>query len=96
MHSNLFKCFKKNFNDKTLKFSGSCGGPKRRLLTLRKSMLSHVGSRSAMEKVNLKLIDTTSKKGTGRFQTTAEKKAYYGPSKRERTVVVSAGGDKTV
>ena len=76
---------------------GTCGGARRRLLTLRKSLQSHVSSRSAMEKVNLKLIDTTSKKGKGRFQTTAEKKAYFGPTKREKTVVVSAGagGDKS-
>jgi len=68
---------------------GGCAGSKKRMITLRKSLLSHVASRKAMEKVNLKLIDTTSKKGNGRFQTTAEKKAYMGPTKRERTVIVS-------
>jgi len=78
-----------------LMIKGSCGGPRRRMVTLRKSLLSHATSRTALEKVNLKLIDTTSKKGKGLFQTTEEKKAYYGPTKRERTVIVSAGGDKS-
>merc|ERR1712140_106589 len=78
-----------------LMIKGPCGGPRRRMVTLRKSLLSHATSRTALEKVNLKLIDTTSKKGKGLFQTTEEKKAYYGPTKRERTVIVSAGGDKS-
>merc|ERR1711894_412398 len=53
-----------------LMIKGSCGGPRRRMVTLRKSLLSHATSRTALEKVNLKLIDTTSKKGKGLFQTT--------------------------
>merc|ERR1712170_25821 len=47
---------------------GCCIGPKKRVLTLRKSLLTHTKKR-ALEVVNLKFIDTTSKFGHGRFQT---------------------------
>jgi large subunit ribosomal protein L3e len=83
-----------NIKNDFVMLKGAIGGPRRRLLTLRKSLLSAVCSRSAMEEINLKLIDTSSKRGKGRFQTTAEKKAYMGPLKRQKTVVVT-GGEKT-
>merc|ERR1712034_273233 len=38
------------------------GGPKKRVLTLRKSLLTHTKKR-ALEKINLKFIDTSSKFG---------------------------------
>merc|ERR1712110_776806 len=47
---------------------GCCIGPKKRTLTLRKSLLTHTKKR-ALEKINLKFIDTSSKFGHGRFQT---------------------------
>merc|ERR1711970_1672533 len=66
---------------------GCCMGGKKRAITLRKSLLTH-SSRTAMEKINLKFIDTTSKMGHGRFQTLEEKKAYMGPLKKDRQIVV--------
>jgi len=36
--------------------------------------------------VNIKFIDTSSKFGHGRFQTKAEKDAFFGPLKRGATV----------
>merc|ERR1711935_1316420 len=43
---------------------GGVMGPKKRAITLRKSLLKQT-SRAAMENVNLKFIDTTSKMGHG-------------------------------
>merc|ERR1712150_154479 len=61
---------------------GCCIGPKKRVLTLRKSLLTHTKKR-ALEKINLKFIDTSSKWGHGRFQTAEEKRAFMGPLKKE-------------
>merc|ERR1712004_807890 len=47
---------------------GCTMGPKKRVITLRKSLLTH-SKRRALEKINLKFIDTSSKFGHGRFQT---------------------------
>merc|ERR1712062_904183 len=58
-------------------------GPKKRVITLRKSLLTHT-KRRALEKINLKFIDTSSKFGHGRFQTSKEKKAFMGPLKKDR------------
>ncbi|XP_791350.2 60S ribosomal protein L3 [Strongylocentrotus purpuratus] len=65
-----------------LMIKGCVVGPKKRVLTLRKSLLVHT-KRVALEKITLKLIDTTSKFGHGRFQTHAEKKAFMGPLKKD-------------
>jgi large subunit ribosomal protein L3e len=56
---------------------GCCVGIKKRVLVLRKSLL-HQTSRRALEQINLKFIDTSSKMGHGRFQTADEKGRYYG------------------
>merc|ERR1711976_967783 len=66
-----------------LMMKGCCIGPKKRVLTLRKSLLTHTKKR-ALEVVNLKFIDTTSKFGHGRFQTHQEKAAFMGPLKKDR------------
>merc|ERR1712184_2973 len=66
-----------------LMIKGCCIGPKKRALTLRKSLLTHTKKR-VMEVVNLKFIDTTSKFGHGRFQTHAEKAAFMGPLKKDK------------
>merc|ERR1712183_577101 len=42
--------------------NGCCIGPKKRVLTLRKSLITHT-KRKALEKANLKWIDTSSKFG---------------------------------
>lgn len=62
---------------------GCCAGPKKRVLTLRKSLLVHT-KRAAMEQIKLKFIDTSSKFGHGRFQTRAEKKLFLGPLKKDK------------
>jgi len=65
-----------------LMIKGCCMGPKKRVITLRKSLLTHT-KRSALEKIELKWIDTSSKFGHGRFQTVAEKKAFMGKLKKD-------------
>lgn len=62
---------------------GCCMGSKKRPITLRKSLITHT-KRFAFEKINLKWIDTSSKFGHGRFQTSAEKKTFMGKTKRDR------------
>ncbi|CAD6571815.1 MAG: 60S ribosomal protein L3 [Cyphobasidiales sp. Tagirdzhanova-0007] len=59
---------------------GSCPGVKKRVLTLRKSLMVHT-SRKDLEKVVPKFIDTASKFGHGRFQSKAEKDAFLGVMK---------------
>ncbi|XP_071963307.1 large ribosomal subunit protein uL3-like [Antedon mediterranea] len=66
-----------------LMVKGGVMGPKKRVLTLRKSLLVHT-KRAAMEKITLKFIDTTSKFGHGRFQTHSEKQAFMGPLKKDK------------
>merc|ERR1719401_224594 len=56
---------------------GTVAGPKKRILTIRKSLLPQV-SRKATEKIELKFIDTASKFGHGRFQTSEEKAKFFG------------------
>merc|ERR1712027_127791 len=62
---------------------GCCIGPKKRVLTLRKSLLVHT-KRKALEQVKLKFIDTSSKMGHGRFQTKADKSHFMGPLKKNK------------
>ena len=59
---------------------GATVGTKKRALTLRKSLQTHT-SRTHLEKVTLKFIDTSSKFGHGKFQTKAEKNAFLGQLK---------------
>jgi len=47
------------------------------------SLLVHT-KRSALEKINLKFIDTSSKFGHGRFQTAADKASFMGQLKKDR------------
>jgi len=61
-------------NEDFLMIKGSCIGVKKRVLTLRKSIVART-SRKAIENINLKFIDTSSKLGHGRFQTSNEKDA---------------------
>merc|ERR1712062_180000 len=70
-------------NNDFIMIRGCCIGCKKRVLTLRKSLLTHT-KRKALEKINLKFIDTSSKFGHGRFQTLAEKHAFMGPLKKDR------------
>jgi len=64
-----------------LMLKGSVVGCKKRVLTLRKTLVPQV-SRTAREAVseNIKFIDTSSKFGHGRFQTADEKEKFLGPT----------------
>uniref|UniRef100_A0A5S6QIS5 60S ribosomal protein L3 n=1 Tax=Trichuris muris TaxID=70415 RepID=A0A5S6QIS5_TRIMR len=72
-------------NQDFVMIKGCCIGPKKRVITLRKSLMTHT-KRSALEKVELKFIDTSSKFGHGRFQTAAEKRAFMGTMKKDLLV----------
>ncbi|KAL3960082.1 hypothetical protein ACCO45_005199 [Purpureocillium lilacinum] len=69
-------------NNDFVMVKGSIPGTKKRVMTLRKSMFTHT-SRRALEKINLKWIDTSSEFGHGAFQTPAEKKQYQGTLKKD-------------
>jgi len=69
-------------NQDFIMIRGCCMGPKKRVLTLRKSLITQT-KRFASEKIDLKFIDTSSKFGHGRFQTHAEKKAFMGKLKKD-------------
>ncbi|XP_065268262.1 ribosomal protein uL3-like isoform X1 [Emys orbicularis] len=68
-------------NNDFIMLKGCVMGTKKRVLTLRKSLLGH-SSRRALEPIELKFIDTTSKFGHGCFQTAQEKRAFMGPQKK--------------
>jgi len=61
---------------------GSVPGTIKRPITLRKTILPQT-SRSALEEISLKFIDTASKFGHGRFQTAEEKRKFMGKLKRQ-------------
>jgi len=64
-------------NHDFLLIKGCCVGIKKRVLIARKSLLAQT-SRRALEQINLKFIDTSSKHGHGRFQTAEEKGRFFG------------------
>lgn len=64
---------------------GAVPGTKKRLVTLRQSLYVQT-SRTALEDIKLKFIDTASKIGHGRFQTTAEKMKILGRLKEAGNV----------
>jgi large subunit ribosomal protein L3e len=70
-----------------LMIRGSVTGSKKRIVTLRKSVFKPT-SRRHLENITLKWIDTSSKFGHGRFQTTAEKHKFMGMMKKDRVVKV--------
>ncbi|KAL0717844.1 hypothetical protein Bca4012_067166 [Brassica carinata] len=63
--------------DDYLMIKGCCMGPEKRVVPLRQSLLTQA-SRLAMDQINLKFINTSSKMGHGKFQTTQEKNKFYG------------------
>jgi len=65
-------------NEDWLMIKGCVVGPKKRCVTLRKS-LKPLYARRYTEKIELKFIDTSSKYGHGRFQDAAEKAKFLGP-----------------
>jgi large subunit ribosomal protein L3e len=64
-------------NEEWMMLKGAVMGTRKRLITMRKSLLPQV-SRRALEKIELKFIDTSSKFGHGRFQTSEEKAKFFG------------------
>jgi large subunit ribosomal protein L3e len=66
-----------------LMLKGAIVGTKKRVITLRKSIRPQT-HRDALEKVELKFIDTSSKFGHGRHQTAEDKLKAQGPLKRTR------------
>jgi len=62
---------------------GTVAGAKKRMISMRKSLLPQV-SRTATEKIELKFIDTSSKFGHGRFQTSEEKAKFYGGAMQKK------------
>lgn len=73
-------------NNDFLMIKGGIAGAKKRVITLRKSLLNQT-STDALEDINLTFIDTASKFGPGRFQTKEEKDGFYGPRKAKASAV---------
>jgi len=76
-------------NEDFLMVKGCVMGPKKRVITLRKTLLAQT-SRKALEKITLKFIDTSSKFGHGRFQHDQEKKNFMGLLKKDKQNAVEA------
>jgi large subunit ribosomal protein L3e len=70
-------------NEDYVMLKGAVMGPKKRVITLRKSLRPGT-SRTALEQVKLKFIDTSSKFGHGRFQTSEEKRKFLGAMKTDK------------
>jgi large subunit ribosomal protein L3e len=66
-------------NDYLMIKGGVCG-PKKRCITLRRTLLQQT-KRDAVEEIKIKFIDTSSKFGHGRFQSYDEKLKFYGKTK---------------
>merc|ERR1712160_175859 len=74
-----------NVREDYMMLKGCIVGPKKRVVTLRKSLFEQT-HRSAVEEVVLKFIDTSSKFGHGRFQTVDEKNKFLGLRKKKMAV----------
>jgi len=74
-----------NVREDYLLIKGCVVGPKKRCITLRKSLFEQT-SRNAVEEITLKFIDTSSKFGHGRFQTVDEKNKFLGLRKKKMAV----------
>jgi len=66
-----------------LMIKGTCPGPRKRVITLRKAIVP-LSNTAGKEEIKLRFIDTSSKYGHGRFQTSEEKKAWYGKTKKDK------------
>jgi len=69
-----------NVDEDFIMVKGCTVGTKKRVLTLRKTLVPQT-SRTALEKIALKFIDTSSKFGHGKFQTAEEKEKFLGKLK---------------
>jgi len=70
-----------NITEDWLMIKGGVMGTKKRVVTLRQSLLNQT-KRDALEEICLKFIDTSSKLGHGRFQTAEEKAKFFGRTKK--------------
>jgi large subunit ribosomal protein L3e len=70
-------------NEDFIMLKGTVMGPRKRVIVLRKTLRPQI-SRTALEQISLKFIDTPSKVGHGRFQTSEEKEKFLGPVKPNR------------
>ena len=64
---------------------GCCVGIRKRALVLREAMFPKTSSGDNND-VALKFIDTSSKLGHGRFQTTEDKNKFFGKKKEKKSV----------
>merc|ERR1740120_679872 len=80
-------------NEDWIMLKGSVMGPRKRIITMRKSLLPQV-SRRATEKIALKFIDTSSKFGHGRFQTSKEKAKFFGGAATKKAKTTSKKNDE--
>jgi len=64
-------------NEDWVMVKGTVMGARKRVITMRKTLLPQE-SRTAKEEIALKFIDTSSKFGHGRFQTSEEKAKFFG------------------
>jgi len=78
-----------NVDEDFVMIKGCVVGPKKRVITLRKTILPNT-SRDAEEEIFLKFIDTASKIGHGRFQTKAEKTKFMGVQKGAAAAAAAA------
>lgn len=70
-------------NEDFIMIKGCCPGLPKRPITLRRTLISPIGS-MAKEEIELKWIDTSSKMGHGRFQTKKERLNYTGPLRKDK------------
>lgn len=76
-------------NQDFIMMKGCCAGPRKRVICMRKCLYPQT-KRSAMEKIDLQFIDTSSKFGHSCFQTSAEKSAFMGPLKKDKAKKLAA------
>jgi len=70
-------------NEDYIMLRGCCPGVKKRVITLRKSLIPQT-NRTATEVITLKFVDTASTFGHGKFQTADEKSKFMGPMKQDK------------
>jgi len=78
-----------NVNNDFVMIKGGVVGTKKRVITLRKSLIPQT-SVNALEDITLSFIDTSSKFGPGRFQTKKEKDTFFGPTKKSLAAEAAA------
>jgi large subunit ribosomal protein L3e len=81
-----------NVNNDFVMIKGCVVGTKKRVITLRKSLIPQT-SVNALEDITLSFIDTSSKFGPGRFQTKKEKDKFFGPTKKSLAAAAAAAAE---